>query len=134
MAVQPPLGHGVGHRQRIPGRGRTHPFARHIHDDAPAAPIDVRHRMGRELDELARQPVTCVDDEITDDPAAVVEQHVIDRADVAVRGVDGIAFDGGGAAKMRVAGRDVETRSSTLRDFGRDRLSGRRRDNSIGAG
>src|SRR5271168_2273691 len=66
-------------------------------------PVDLLHRIRRQLDMLARPPVPRGDDEIADVPVGVVGEEVLYMAKVAIRGVDVIAVYRGDAAQMRIA-------------------------------
>ena len=80
-----------------------HLIASDIDIDAVFGPIDLLHRIGRELDMLAWPPVPRGDDEIADVPVGVVGEEVLHMAKVAVGGVDVIAVHRDDAAQMWIA-------------------------------
>ena len=93
MAAQLLFADLIGHRERVPGRGRLHLLAGDVQLDLTIHPIDVGHRVGRQPDGLARPPVPGRDDEISNVPADVVGEEILDMAQFAVGGVDMILFE-----------------------------------------
>src|SRR3546814_3379308 len=72
------------------------------------APVDAAGPGRRHQHLAARQPVARVDDEKAQAPVGVVDQEVVDVADLAVARGDVIALDFDGAAQVGVAARNLD--------------------------
>ena len=68
-------------------------FAGDGHLDTTALPVDGLNGGRRQEHVSAEEPVTRIDVEVSDAPVEVVEIHVVDVADVAIRGVHPHAHD-----------------------------------------
>jgi hypothetical protein len=65
-------------------------------------PVDLSGRPRRDQDLLAGPPVPRIDDEVMDAPIGVIDEEILDVADLAVAGIDMIFGDGFDAAQMSV--------------------------------
>jgi hypothetical protein len=93
----------IHHGELIPRRARLDLVARHIELNAMLAPVDLLHGMGRHQDVLCWPQVPGVDNKVSDAPTGVVDDEILEMADLAIGGVNTIARDFGDAPQIGIA-------------------------------
>src|SRR5579859_7543324 len=91
MAVQRVLIVARQRSRRIEFRAGLNGVARDLDMDAALAPVDGADPLRRDQDLAPRQPVARVDDHVAHAPALLLDQEILDMADIAVAGADGVA-------------------------------------------
>src|ERR1039458_7282669 len=99
MAVQLLLISVIDHGDGVPGRTGLDLRARNVQLNMAIRPVDLAHRIRRDQDMLSGPPVPCVDAKVADVPIGVIEDKILDMADLAIGSVDMIAHDLGDAAQ-----------------------------------
>src|SRR6185312_2013149 len=114
VAVQRVLVIARGRVRRVEFRAGLDGVSREIDMDAALGPVDRTDPLRRDQHLAAGEPVARIDDHVAHAPALLLDQEILDMADVAVAGADAMA---GGIA-------DAEERAVAV--LARRRAAGRR--------